>query len=314
LQAVVKLDGLPAQIESADGIVWYTTDSSAARRSGAPTHEESDMSDEQEDQGSAPESGATEFDDAASSSAGEEALSGAGAIFGPFFNAILGPADCWRALDARPLLGIWIALWVGVFQTILAFITLPITRQAMIASTRSAMQAQGDVTAEQLRQSAETMSWVADIMAYAGVFFILLMIAIVALTIWLIATVMGGKATFSRSFALASAAAVIKPLLYGVYVTIIFQFNPPEIRRASDIQQMTPTLGLDLLFSGPDTPGWLNALFMRIDLFSLWWMVLIVSGAMVLLKLSKGQGITLGAILWTFGTLFAMLGALFQTG
>ena len=248
----------------------------------------------------------------ASYSDGEEAPRGAAAIFGPFFNAILGPADCWRALNARPLLGIWIALWVGVLQTVLAIINLPIARMAMIASTRSTLQAQGDVTAEQLRRSAETMTWVADIFAYAGVLLILLMIAVVALAIWLIGTIMGGEVTFGRSFALASAAAVIKPLLYGVYATIILQVNPPEIRRVQDVQQMTPTLGLDLLLSGPDTPAWLNALFMRIDLFSLWWMVLIVSGSMALLKLGKGQGITLGIILWTFGTLFAMLGAFFQ--
>ena len=276
------------------------------------------MSDEQDGYDTASESVTPDIDDEASYFDGEEAPSGAAAIFGPFFNAILGPADCWRALDARPLLSIWIALWIGALQTVLGFINLPITRQAMIASTRSALQAQGDVTEEQLRQSAETMAWVADIFAYAGVFFILLMIAVVALTIWLIATIMGGKVTFGRSFALASAAAVIKPLLYSVYVTIILQMNPPEIRRAQDIQDMTPTLGLDLLFEllgfSGDTPGWLNALFMRIDLFSLWWMVLIVSGAMVLLKLSKGKAIVLGAILWTFGTLFAMLGALFQAG
>ena len=216
------------------------------------------------------------------------------------------------------VIGQRVALWIGALQTVLGFINLPISRQAMIASTRSALEAQGDVTEEQLRQSAATMAWVADIFAYAGVLFILLMIAVVALTIWLIATIMGGKVTFGRSFALASAAAVIKPLLYSVYVTIILQMNPPEIRRAQDIQEMTPTLGLDLLFEllgfSGDTPGWLNALFMRIDLFSLWWMVLIVSGSMALLKLSKGKAIVLGAILWTFGTLFAMLGALFQAG
>ncbi len=275
------------------------------------------MSDEQDNYDDAPESGRADIDDVSSYAYGEEAPSGAGAIFGPFFNAILGPADCWRALDARPLLGIWIALWVGAFQTVLAIINLPISRQAMIAVARSSMQAQGEVTAEQLQQTTGMMTMIATISAYAGVLFILLMIAVVALTIWLLATMMGGEATFGRSFALASAAAVIKPLLYSVYVTIILQINPPEIRRAEDIQEMTPTLGLDLLVSliwGPDTPAWLNAVFMRVDLFSLWWMVLIVSGSMALLKLSRGKGITLGAILWAFGTLFAMLGAFFQAG
>ena len=80
------------------------------------------------------------------------------------------------------------------------------SREAMIVGTLAAMQAQGDVSAEQVREPTETMAFVADIFAYAGVIFILLLIAVVALGIWLLGTVMGGQATFGRSFALASAA------------------------------------------------------------------------------------------------------------
>ena len=67
-----------------------------------------------------------------------------------------------------------------------------------------------------------------------------------------------------------------------------------------------------LLLSGPDTPAWLNAIFMRIDLFSIWWMAMVVMGSMALLKLSKVQGIVFSGVIWTIGTLFAMLGSLAQ--
>ncbi len=76
---------------------------------------------------------------------------------------------------------------------------------------------------------------------------------------------------------------------------------------------MTPTLGLDLVFSGPDTPVWMHAFFARLDLFLLWYAVLIVTGCVGVMKLSKGQGITVATILWLFGTVFAVGGAWLQT-
>jgi hypothetical protein len=124
---------------------------------------------------------------------------------------------------------------------------------------------------------------------------------------------MGGRgATFSRAFGVAAAAAVIHPLIYSVYAGIILRMNPPEIRRVTDASTVAPTLGLDLILAGPDTPAWLEVLYQRIDLFSLWWGVLVVSGSVALLKLRKGQGITVAAIIWLFFTLIAMAGALAQ--
>jgi len=52
--------------------------------------------------------------------------------------------------------------------------------------------------------------------------------------------------------------------------------------------------------------------YMRIDLFNLWWMALIVIGSMAMLKLSKAQGIAAAVLIWGFYVLFAVGGALLQ--
>ena len=75
---------------------------------------------------------------------------------------------------------------------------------------------------------------------------------------------------------------------------------------------MVPTLGLDLILAGPDTPVWLEVLMQRIDLFSLWWAYLIVAGSVAVLKLRQGQAIIVAALIWLLFTLFAMGGALVQ--
>ncbi|HEX9698172.1 MAG TPA: YIP1 family protein [Acidobacteriota bacterium] len=244
-----------------------------------------------------------------------EAPRGFAAIVGPFLNAIVAPAQCWEALDARPALSAWIVGWIAVLSTVLAVINLPITQQVMVAATRAQMQAQGsEMSAEQLERMQQSMMTFGTVAAYASSIFLLVLVALTALVIWVLAAIMGGSgATFGRSFGVAAAAGVVRPFLYSLYVTIILQMNPPEIRRPEDIAAMTPTLGLDLLLSGPDTPVWLNAIFQRLDLFNLWWAVLIVGGSMALLKLSKTQGIVIALLIWLFGTLIAMGGAVLQT-
>ncbi len=239
---------------------------------------------------------------------GTEAPTGVAAIFGPFFNAILAPAQCWEALDAKPVLAAWIIAWIAVFSTVLAVINLPITQQMMVQTTRAQMLASGQqVSAEQLQGTVEMMTTIATVIAYASSLVIVLLIAFTALVIWVLASIMGGTgSTFGRAFGVAAGAAVIRPFLYSIYATVILNMNPPEIRRPEDAATITPTLGLDLLLAGPDTPVWLEVIYQRIDLFNFWWLALVVSGSMVLLKLRKGQAMTLAGLIWLAGTLFAV--------
>ncbi len=243
-----------------------------------------------------------------------EGPTGAGAIIGPFLNAILAPAQTFKALDVKPALAWWIVAWIAVLSTILAVINLPITQRATLAVTRAQLQASGqELSPEQLQQASTRITTVVTVMTYLSSVQIVLLIALTALLLWVLAAIMGGKgASFGRAFSVTAAAAVIHPFLYGIYATIILNMNPPEIRRPADAATLAPTLGLDLLLSGPDTPLWLNVVYMRIDLFNLWWMALIVIGSMAMLKLSKAQGIAAAVLIWGFYVLFAVGGALLQ--
>ncbi|MGD8328342.1 MAG: YIP1 family protein [Acidobacteriota bacterium] len=257
------------------------------------------------------------YDDRGAASHGApegDAPTGAAAMFGPFFNAILAPAQTWEALDVKPKLAVWIVLWIMVLSTVISVINLPITQQIMVQSARAGIRAQGtDVSAEQLQQQAQIMTTFGTVAAYASSIFILVGLALIALLIWVLAAIMGGKgASFGRAFGVAAGAGVIHPLVYSVYASVIMHMNPPEIRRVQDASTVAPTLGLDLLLAGPDTPAWLEVLFQRIDLFSLWWAFLVVGGSMVVLKLKKGQAITVAFLIWLFFTFIAMGGAAVQ--
>jgi hypothetical protein len=262
-------------------------------------------SDDLDSQEPTPQADAGAPDDSASE---VEGPTGAAAIFGPFFNAIVAPAQCWEAIDAKPKLAVWIVVWIAVFSTVLAVINLPITQQIMVQSAQASQRASGqDLSGEQAQRAAELMTTIGTVLAYASSLLLLLMIALTALVIWVLASIMGGTgSTFGRAFGVAAGAAVIRPFLYSIYATVILNMNPPEIRRPEDASTITPTLGLDLLLAGPDTPLWLTVIYQRIDLFNFWWLALIVSGSMAVLKLRKGQAITMAGLMWLVGTLFAV--------
>ncbi len=238
-----------------------------------------------------------------------------GAVFGPFLNAIVAPKECWAALDAKPMLSIWIMVWIAVFSTGIAIYNKPMTQRVMVESTMATLRAQGsEISPEQLQQMQENMMMFGSVLTYLSSIILLVIIAITALVIWVLGAIMGGSGvTFGRAFGVAAAAAVIRPFLYNIYATVILNMNPPVIRRPEDAATMTPTLGLDLVLSGADTPVWLHLIFARVDLFLLWYAVLIVTGCVGVMKLSKGQGITVATILWLFGTLLAVGGGLLQS-
>jgi hypothetical protein len=244
----------------------------------------------------------------------DQGPSGFSAIVGPTINAIVAPSQCWQALDARPKLAIWIFVWVALVSTVLGIWNLPITQQATSATMQYQMRAQGrDVSPEDLEQIMSWTLWSIKLMAYIGTpLLIFVMLLFFALLMWLGASVMGGSARFSRSFGLAAAAAVIHPVIYSLYVSIILHMSPPEIRRPQDMVLLTPTVGPHLLFDAADTPTWLYTLLTRADLFNLWWIVLVVSGAQVLLRLKKGAAITLAVGIWVFTTAIAVLMAMLQ--
>jgi hypothetical protein len=245
----------------------------------------------------------------------DEAPSGFAAIVGPTINVLFAPAKAWQALDAKPKLAIWIFVWVALVSTILGIWNLPITQQATTATMQYSMRAQGrDVSPEELEQIMSWTLWSIQLMAYIGTpIFIFIMILFFALIMWLGASVMGGSARFSRSFGLAAAGAVIHPVIYSLYVSGILHMSPPEIRRPEDMALLTPTVGPHLLFDAGDTPTWLYTLLLRTDLFNLWWIIIVVSGAQVLLRLKKGAAITLAVGIWGFTTVLAILMAMLQT-
>jgi hypothetical protein len=122
--------------------------------------------------------------------------------------------------------------------------------------------------------------------------------------LWVLASVMGGEAKFSRLLSVAAYGFVPAGILLGIIGTIVL-----HMKGATGItspQDMQPALGLDLL--APGTKGFVGALLKGINPLSIWGMVITAIGVYTTQRMSKSNGYTVAAI--QFGVLLLVISGL----
>lgn len=231
---------------------------------------------------------------------------GAAAVFGPTIDAVLAPARAFATLDARPMLAVWPLLWTVAGMVLLGVWNLGVTRQIMRVAMVQGMMRQGQQPdPEQLGRTLETMDRFAPAWAIGGNLFIVLAVLAIAVLIWMGASLLGGRTNFARSLGVASVAAVVHPLIATSFVSVMWKLDPPQISRMEDLFDSLPSLGLDLLVRGGETSTFVRTLLARVDLFNVWWMVLITIGGQRLLGLRKGAAAGLAVVLWALSAVLS---------
>lgn len=235
---------------------------------------------------------------------------GIAAVFGPTINGIIAPEKAFAALHARPVLTVWPLLWTVVGMIGLAVWNLEVTRQMIRVGAIESMMQQGQTPdPEQLARMFETMDRFAPFWAVGGNLFILVLVALIAVALWVGSSLLGGRTNFGRSLGVASIGALIHPLLATTFVSAMWKMNPPEIRRIRDVFETMPSLGLDILFKGSDLSLFWRGLLSRVDLFNVWWVVVVAIGGEKLLGLKRNQAIGLAVTLWAVTAVIAALWA-----
>ena len=148
---------------------------------------------------------------------------------------------------------------------------------------------------------------IADMSVLAGGFVgTPIFVLIVALITWLVGRLMGGALTYGKALLITTYAFV--PRVLGSLAAVL-------VLLVRDVD--TLPLGLQS-FAGPapflaaDASPVLVAIAGRFDLFTLWTTVLLGIGIAVIGRVPRAKGWTAAGIIWTIGTVFAVLGALRQ--
>lgn len=238
---------------------------------------------------------------------------GFGAVVAPTLDAVVAPGRCFDALDEAPVRAWWIWLWASIGMLALGVWNLPLTRRLFAARTRAHVESSGqEMSAEQLRRAQQMNESIGTITTFAAPLFLLIQLLIIAAIIWLLAALLGRSGGFSRAFAVAAGAAVVPPLLYSAYTSVLLHLGPPQVRRLPDVASMQPSAGLDLLFDRAELASWLVPILQRVDLFNAWRAVLVVIGGEKMLGLGRRQAIAVAVVLWVLTTTMASLGGLAQ--
>jgi hypothetical protein len=134
--------------------------------------------------------------------------------------------------------------------------------------------------------SAKTIgAKITGVVAYAYTVVILIFTAIIALLVWVTVNfVFGGTAKFGHIFAVYMYANLVMNVKYLLAVIAIFAGLAP------DSFLLQNPVGTNVgYFLSTDTPKWLTALCIHLDLFEIWAVVLGVIGVAIVAKVSQGK-------------------------
>ena len=138
-----------------------------------------------------------------------------------------------------------------------------------------------------------------------GVIFIPLGIGLALLIggglLWVLVSLFGGEAKFSRLLSVAAYASVPSIILLAVVGAIVLQMKGPG--QMTSMQDLQPSLGLDLLV--PGAKGFAEAALKAINPFGIWGVVITAIGISTTHRLSKGTGYIIATITFLIGVCIA---------
>jgi len=137
--------------------------------------------------------------------------------------------------------------------------------------------------------------------------FVPLMMLIIAGILMVMANfVFGGTATFKQLFSVAAHAQMVG-IIYGLLIVVILFLKDP-----ADVDLQNPIASNLGLLIPMETSKFLHRLAISVDIFSLWQVYLLGTGAAICGRLSKAKGIMAIGIPWLVWVLIVSGLATFQ--
>jgi hypothetical protein len=180
-------------------------------------------------------------------------------------------------------------LVICVVQVAIYFVNMPFLRTAMAAQF-AARPAGGPDPAKFL--------WIGAVFIPVG-FAIGLLIG--GGILWVLVSVFGGEAKFSRLLSVAAYSAVPAVVLLAIVGAAVLQLK--GVGQITSPQDMQPALGLDLL--APGATGFVGAALRAINPFTIWGLVLTAIGVSVTHRLSKQTGYIVATVSFLIGVVIA---------
>jgi hypothetical protein len=228
-------------------------------------------------------------------------------LIGRLVGVLLSPRETFAAVAAKPRwLGVMLVTLVMSSAAYYVILSSQAMQDAIVDQQVTAMEARGTTVSDEQVANIERFIGYLPVAYAVGIFVIgpLFGAALAGIITGIFSTLMGGNGTFKQVFAIMNHAGVI-PALSGLFVAGMLSAG------AQPVGVRPPGANLGVFLPMLEETSFLAVMFRSIDLFLLWWMVVLAIGLGVLYKRRTGP------IATTFIGLYvviALLIAVFTSG
>lgn len=218
-----------------------------------------------------------------------------GNFFSRFVWTFTSPSRLFADIEAKPaFLEPWV--WVAIFSLVSAHLYFPI--QAAIMKMGMA-----NLSPEQLEKSLEAMEKF-RLLGYVGAAIVPLIGLLVFSLLGYIAVALISESSSYKSYLTLFSYAYLIPILGGLLSAILVRLRGVESIKSVRDAQVSFGLG----FLVPEGSKLLSALAASLEVFDIWFFILMGLGVGVLFRMSRNQVIAAIVPLWLIGFVAALLG------
>lgn len=228
-------------------------------------------------------------------------------LAGRVAGVLLSPRETFAAIAARPR-------WLGVLVLTLIVTSIsyyfilgsPGMQDAIIDQQIRAIESRGNTVSDEQLANMERFIGYLPVAYAAGTFVLgpLIGAALAGIVMWIFTTIMGGNGTFKQVFAVMSHAGVI-PAISAALVAAMLAMG------AMPVGVRPPGANLGVFLPMLEETSFVAVLLRSIDLFLLWWMVVLAIGLGVLYRRRTGP---IAATFIAIYVVIALLIAVFSSG
>ncbi len=217
-----------------------------------------------------------------------------------FIDVLFQPADVFRRREDAsfwPALMV-IAVLIALFTVANANVLQPLIDAEITRQMDQAMKSNPQFTpamAERGRAFAEKMQ---QVVRYGTIIGVPIFALLYGLWAWLVGKAFGSKQTFNAAMVVVSYSFLPRVIESMVNAIQGLLMDPASLTALTKIQ-VSPARFLD-----PDSANPLLLLLLsRLDLFVIWFWVLVSVGLYVTGRVSRGKAVAFGVVMWILGTL-----------
>jgi len=215
-------------------------------------------------------------------------------------NVFVDPATTAKHVPSK-LSWLWPVLVLCIGYLVFGYLMMPYALQLV-----DAKMAERSLAPEQLERAQSMTHMVTRITTPLTPVFVIAFLALFALLIKVVYSMMDVRPRFRDVFSLLAACSLI-PMMQYIATYIVLHATGDSI---TSTEQMIPPFGLDIFFQG--SKGMFFVLLNFFSIFQIWYLIVLALGLAYLTKSSKAKAFMAITPVWLLPLFFRLLGAMFQ--